>query len=204
MVHFPAFTIKFNHTRPHESHGYIYIFIHTMLYDPSIRFPSDSIQPLLFKRPPRFPISQWPTSRALVVTENNWRLQPFKACVCECFLVVVFVHIYIYTYMWGSYPKVSKLMITVILCHIKCLKFIRMFFTDEIVDCVLFLDPGKGWYSFYEVDGLSSKVLCTMLNISCLTLKYVQFVHVNIYIIPNMVGNQSKINTSNLFIPPGQ
>ena len=119
----------------------------------------------------------------------------------------IYIHtwyIYIYTYMWGSYPKVSKLMITVILCHIKCLKFIRMFFTDEIVDCVLFLDPGKGWYSFYEVDGLSSKVLCTMLNISCLTLKYVQFVHVNIYIIPNMVGNQSKINTSNLFIPPGQ
>lgn len=157
MVHFPAFTIKFNHTRPHESYIFVYIYIYVYIfrqydiwsfYSFLLRFYSNPLHRL--KRPPRFPLT-WPTSRALV-TEKNWQLQPFKACIYV--LVGLFVQIYV-----GKLPKSLNV-------DIRCLKFIRMLFADDFLDCVLFLDPGKGWYSFYEVDGLSSKVLCTMLNIS--------------------------------------
>jgi len=131
---------------------YIYIFRQydiRSFYSFLLRFYSNPLHRL--KRPPRFPLKSWPTSRALV-TEKNWQLQPFKACVYV--LVGLFVQIYV-----GKLPKSLNV-------DIRCLKFIRMLFADDFLDCVLFLDPGKGWYSFYEVDGLSSKVLCTMLNIS--------------------------------------
>lgn len=122
----------------------LYTFIHTMLYDPSIRFPSDSIQPLLLKGHVDF---RFRSDRRLVPWSSPKTIGGFSpsrhVCVSVFWLWYLYRYIYIYTYMWGSYPKVSKLMITVILCHIKCLKFIRMFFTAEIVDCVLFLDPEK-------------------------------------------------------------